>query len=63
MEKCIGSLGSQQPVELKDKRRRRRRRRRRRKKRRRGGMKPACDILFYKVNSVAIYDADFLAVS
>jgi len=60
MEKCIGSLGSQQPVELKDKRRRRRRRR---KKRRRGGMKPACDILFYKVNSVAIYDADFLAVS
>jgi len=26
MEKCIGSLGSQQPVELKDKRRRRSRR-------------------------------------
>jgi hypothetical protein len=51
VEKGIGGLGSQQPMELKDKRRRRRE------------MKPPYYILFYKVKSAAIHDTDFLAVS
>jgi hypothetical protein len=48
MEKCIRNLSLQQPVELQDRRSRR-------------VMKPTCYILFYKVNSAAMYDADFLA--
>lgn len=44
--RSVESPGSQEPVELKDKRR--------------GGMKPTCYILFYKVNSARFLTPIFL---